>query len=126
MLKLSLEDQIKFDNRDMEDLKTDLAASGERKSVAESSLAVESKDLTADTKALEDLTADCEAKRQEYDAYVVKHASELKALAGAKKALSTSEGEVVSICPNADASFLQISASTSKPLAVVRFIRDLA
>merc|ERR1712087_656275 len=68
MLKLSLEDQIKFDNRDMEDLKADLAASGEKKSVAESALAVESKDLDADTKALEDLKADCEAKAKEYEA----------------------------------------------------------
>merc|ERR1711874_421568 len=43
MLKLSLEDQIKFDSRDMDDTKADLAASGEKDAAAESNLAVTTK-----------------------------------------------------------------------------------
>merc|ERR550539_2003572 len=39
MLKLSLEDQIKFDTKDLDDTKADLAASAEKKTVAEGSLA---------------------------------------------------------------------------------------
>ena len=39
MLKLSLEDRIKFDTRDLDDTKADLAASAEKKTVAEGSLA---------------------------------------------------------------------------------------
>merc|ERR1719412_1185651 len=59
MLKLSLEDQIKFDTRDLDDTKADLAASGEKKTVAESSLAVTTKCLQADIAALADLKSDC-------------------------------------------------------------------
>merc|ERR1719458_2385667 len=52
MLKLSLEDQIKFDTKELDDTKADLAASGEKQAAAESSLAVTTKDLDADSAAL--------------------------------------------------------------------------
>merc|ERR1719512_22785 len=62
MLKLSLEDQIKFDTKDMDDTKADLAAAKEKKTNAAQNLAVTSKDLKADVAALEDLKTDCAAK----------------------------------------------------------------
>merc|ERR1719433_1351384 len=92
ILKLSLQDQIKFDTKEMDDAKADLAASGEKKTVAESNLAVTTKDLDADIAALADLKADCAAKAKAYEATKVSIASELKAMAEAKRALSTSEG----------------------------------
>merc|ERR1719458_1414194 len=126
MLKLSLEDQIKFDTRDLDDTKADLAASAEKKSVAESSLAETATCLQTDTAALEDLKADCAAKASAYEALKVSIASELKAIAQAKKALSTSEG-TVQICSKGKLSFLQIGHSGSSSGAeIVRFVRDLA
>merc|ERR1719351_421618 len=80
MLKLSLEDQIKFDTKELDDTKADLAASGEKKTVAESNLAVTTKDLDADIAALADLKADCAAKAKAYEASKVSIASELEAL----------------------------------------------
>merc|ERR1719458_1452474 len=125
-LKLSLVDQIKFDTKDMDDTKADLAASGEKKGNAESSLAVTTKDLEADIAALADLKADCAAKAKAYEATKVSIASELKAIAQAKTALSTSEG-TVQICSKGKLSFLQIGHSGSSSGAeIVRFVRDLA
>merc|ERR1719288_71032 len=112
MLKLSLEDQIKFDTRDLDDTKADLAASAEKKSVAESSLAETATCLQTDTAALEDLKADCAAKASAYEALKVSIASELKAIAQAKTALSTSEG-TVQICSKGKLSFLQLGHSGS-------------
>merc|ERR1719412_3044003 len=94
MLKLSLEDQVKFDTRDMDDTKADLAASSEKKSVAESSLVETTKCLQADIAALADLKSDCAAKAKAYEAAKASIANELKAVAEAKRALSTSEGAV--------------------------------
>merc|ERR1719210_211126 len=126
ILKLSLEDQIKFDTRDLDDTKADLAASAEKKSVAESSLAETTKCLPSDVAALEDLKADCAAKASAYEALKVSIASELTAIAEAKKALSTSEG-TVQICNKGKLSFLQIGHSGSSSGAeIVRFVRDLA
>merc|ERR1719210_2490032 len=126
MLKLSLQDQIKFDTKEMDDAKADLAASGEKKTVAEANLAVTTKDLDADIAALADLNADCAAKAKAYEATKVSIASELKALAEAKRALSTSEG-AVQICNKGKLSFLQVGHSGSASGAeIVRFVRDLA
>merc|ERR1712113_1096495 len=112
--------------KDMDDTKADLAGSGEKKAVSESSLAVTTKDLEADIAALADLKADCAAKAKAYEATKVSIASELKALGEAKKALSTSEG-AVQICNKGKLSFLQISHSGSASGAeIVRFVRDLA
>merc|ERR1719273_2235849 len=52
MLKLSLNDQIKFDTNEMEDAKADLAGCGEKLVGATQSLSVMSADLAAATKAL--------------------------------------------------------------------------
>merc|ERR1719264_1460975 len=51
MLKQSLEDDIRFANKDMDEAKKALAASAESKAIAEGDLAVTSKDLAADTTA---------------------------------------------------------------------------
>merc|ERR1711972_394930 len=123
MLKLSLEDQIKFDSKEMDDTKADLASSGEKLSVAQSSLSVTTKDLEADNAALADLKADCAAKTKKYEATKASIAGELKALAEAKKALSTSEG-AVQICEDGKLSLLQVGSSG--PASVIRFVRDLA
>merc|ERR1719362_1098056 len=49
MLKQSLEDDIRFANKDMDEAKKSLSASAESKAIAEGDLAVTSKDLAADT-----------------------------------------------------------------------------
>merc|ERR1719343_2002473 len=67
MLKLSLEDQIKFDTKELDDTKADLAGSGEKLSAAQGNLAVTTKDLDTDKAALADLKADCAAKAKKYE-----------------------------------------------------------
>merc|ERR1712129_480601 len=49
MLKQSLEDDLRFANKDMDETKKALSASGEAKSTAEGDLVVTTKDLGADT-----------------------------------------------------------------------------
>jgi len=128
MLKQSLVDQIKFDNKDMTDSKGNLAASAEAKAAAEGDLSVTQKDLAADEASLASTNSDCMQKAGDYEAETKSRSEELKALAAAKAALSemTSGAQGLSYDLN-QVSFLQTSSQAeiigSK---VVRLIRDLA
>merc|ERR1719217_1473863 len=62
MLKQSLDDNIKFATQDTAAAKKSLATSSEKKATAEGDLALTTKSLAEDSKALSDLHQDCMTK----------------------------------------------------------------
>lgn len=130
MLKQSLEDEIKFANKEKDDAAKALAASGETKASATGDLSVTSKALAEDQKNLGQTHQDCMTKAEEFESETKSRAQEVTALAAAKKAVSemaTAAGDVVY------SSFLQTnshSALTSRAdlanFEAVRYVRDLA
>merc|ERR1719287_134547 len=133
MLKQSLEDEIKFGNKDMAESKKGIAANGEKKAAAEGDLAATSKELAADVSALADLHRDCMTKAEDFQAATKSRGEELKALAMAKKVIkeTTSGAEAVTYDLN-QVSFLQLARSsiaTRQDLGnfeAVHLVRDLA
>jgi len=124
MLKQSLEDEIKFANKEMDEAKKAKAASAESKATAEGDLDVTQKSLNEDLAALGKLHHDCMAKASEFEAEVASRGEELKALATAKKIIKdTTSGAVAQ-------TFLQLSKIQSRSdLAnseVVHLVRQLA
>lgn len=125
VLKLSLEDQIKFGNKEMDEAKQSKAASEEAKATAEGDLAVTSKDLAEDIKALADLHHNCMTKANDYEAETKSRGEELKALATAKKIIKETTGGAADQSYGLDqVSFLQ--TSNSFETRAVRFVRQLA
>jgi len=125
-LKLSLEDEIKYGNRDMSSAKKESAKSAEEKSAAEGDLEVTKKDLQADEGALATLHQDCMTKAQNFEAETKSRGEELEAIATAKKIIIEATGGAL-----AQVSLLQVArrVSTGVELAnfeAVRFVRDLA
>merc|ERR1719497_253463 len=128
MLKQSLEDEIANANKDMDDAKKSLSASGEAKATAQGDLTVTSKALATDTATLDDLHKDCLTKAQDFEAETKSRTEELKALAEAKKILKETTGgaEAQTYGLNQE-SFLQITSKASlAQFEAVRFVRDLA
>merc|ERR1719221_317521 len=133
MLKQSLEDQIKFGNKDLADAKKGSAASAEKKATAEGDLAATSKELAGDISTLADLHHNCMTKAEDYEAETKSRDEELKALAEAKKVIveTTSGADTISY-GFGQVSFLEQASmrfSTGADLAhfeAVRFVRDLA
>merc|ERR1719281_2217182 len=124
VLKLSLEDQIKFGNKEMDEAKQSKAASEEAKATAEGDLAVTSKDLAEDIKALADLHHNCMTKANDYEAETKSRGEELKALATAKKIIKETTGGAADQSYGLDQeSFLQMPEGENR---AVRFIRQLA
>merc|ERR1719198_1419296 len=119
---------MKFDTKDMDESKANLAASGEAKATAEGDLSVTEKDLAGDEASLATTNSDCMQKANNYEAEVKSRAEELKALAEAKKALTEMTGGAQDISYDlSQVSLLQISSRTDMTGSrVVRFIRDLA
>merc|ERR1719510_2258557 len=68
MLKQSLEDKIKYETKELDEAKTGIAASSEKKAAAEGDLAVTTKNLNEDTAALAALHHECLTKAQDYEA----------------------------------------------------------
>lgn len=133
MLKQSLEDSTKFDNKDFDDAKKSIAASGQAKAAAEGDLAVTSKELEEDLTTKEDLHQNCLSKAQDFELETKSRAEELKALADAKKVLKESTGGADDIAYGfSQASLLQLASAglrTAADLAhfeAVRFVRKLA
>merc|ERR1719497_271153 len=128
MLKQSLEDEIANANKDMDDAKKSLSASGEAKATAQGDLTVTSKALATDIATLEDLHKDCLTKAQDFEAETKSRTEELKALAEAKKILKETTGgaEAQTYGLNQE-SFLQITSKASlAQFEAVRLVRDLA
>lgn len=65
MLKQSLEDEIKYANKELSEAKSGIAAASEKKSGAEGDLQVTSKDLKGDIEALSDLHHECMRKAED-------------------------------------------------------------
>jgi len=123
MLRQSLEDEIKFANKEMDETKKAKAASAESKASAEGDLEVTQNSLNEDLSALGKLHHDCMSKAQEFEAEVTSRGEELKALATAKKIIK----ETTSGAAGQSYGFLQIQ--TSSDLAnseVVHLIRKMA
>merc|ERR1719386_70578 len=92
MLKQSLEDAIKYGNKDMDGAKKARGAASETMATAEGDLTVTSKDLAEDIKSLAELHHDCMTKAEEFEAEAKSRDEELKALAQARKIIAESTG----------------------------------
>jgi hypothetical protein len=126
MLRQSLEDEIKFANKEMDEAKKAKSESAESKATAEGDLEVTQKSLNEDLSALGKLHHDCMSKAQEFEAEVTSRGEELKALATAKKIII----ETTSGAAGQSYGFLQLSKIQSRSdLAnseVVHLVRQLA
>jgi len=124
MLKQSLEDEIKFGNKEMSEAKASSAASAEKKAAAEGDLGITSKDLETDITALGDLHHDCMTKAEDFEAETKSRGEELAALAKAKEIITEMTGAA---SDKVGYSFVQLSSSTDLAnFEVVRFVRDLS
>jgi len=128
-MKQSLEDAIKYANKDMDGAKKARVAASETKATAEGDLAVTSKDLAEDIKSLAELHHDCMTKATEFEEEVKSRGEELHALAEAKKVISESTGGAEALSYSlSQVSLLQLSKSemSSGGFQVVKFVRKLA
>jgi len=124
-LKQSLEDELSYGQKEMDEAQRGIAESSEKKATAEGDLAATSKDLAEDLKAKGTLHHDCMTKASTFEAETKSRGEELAALAKAKQIIkeATALNQV---------SFVQMERSTltsGAGLAIfesVRFIRDLA
>merc|ERR1719253_1062844 len=109
----------------MDKAKKNLATSAEGQATAEGDLAVTSKDLDEDVKALATLHQDCMSGAEDFEAETKSRGEELKALATAKKIIQ----EATSGAADQSYGFLQTGMSSGADLAkfeAVRLVRDLA
>lgn len=122
LLKQSLTDEIKFENKEMAEAKKTKYAAAEAKAVAAGDLDMTSKDLQGDVDQLAGLHHNCMTKADEYEAETKSRGEELKALADAKK--------IITEATSLEQSFVQVSkVSSHTELAnfeIVRMVRDLA
>jgi hypothetical protein len=131
MLKQSLDDSIKFANKDKAAATKAKDSSAEKKSVAEGDLDVTTKALKGDVAEKADLHRDCMTKAEDFEAETKSRGEELKALATAKKVIQEATGGADKLSYGlTQISFLQRSRiSSGAELArfeAVRLIRDLA
>jgi len=124
-LKQSLEDKIKYEKKELDEAKTGIAASNEKKAIAEGDLEATTKNLDEDVNALSELHHECLTKAQDYESATKSRGEELTAIATAKKAISeTTVGAADLSYGFRQVSFLQRSQSGG--LKVVRFLREFA
>jgi len=122
-LKQSLEDKIKYETKELDEAKTGIAASSEKKATAEGDLEVTTKNLNEDITALSDLHHECLTKAQDYEAETKSRGEELTAIATAKKAIQeTTSGAAGLSYGLSQVSFLQ----TAPGFQAVQFLRGLA
>jgi len=136
LLKLELEDAIKFANKELGKCKKGKAASAETKGKAEGDLAVVMKGLSEDMHQLADTHHDCMEKATEFETETKARAAELKALAEAKKVIiEMTGGAAAQTYGLIDSSFLQVSATSGSRLSTradlanfeaVRFVKSLS
>merc|ERR1719380_582813 len=92
MLKLELEDAIKYGGQEMDKKKKQNAASEETKAEAEGELEVVNKDLAEDMKVLADTHQECMTKATDFETETASRAEELKVIATAKKIIIEATG----------------------------------
>jgi len=131
MLKQSLEDEISYANKELDEAKKGIAVSSEKKSNAEGDLDATSKELASDITTKETLHGKCLEAAEEFQATTKSRGEELKVLAQAKTTIQeATEGS--SLALDQAASFLQVSRSSlasGEDLAnfeAVHLVRDLA
>jgi len=125
MMAQGLKDEIKYATQDLNKAKKSLAASAEAKATAEGELAVTTKDLDEDIKALDTLHQDCMSGAEDFEAETKSRGEELHALATAKKVIQ----EATAGAASQSYDFLQTSMSSGADLAkyeAMRLVRDLA
>merc|ERR1711972_294818 len=124
-------DEIKNGNKEMSEAKKGRAASSEKKAGAEADLAATSKARAGDVSTLANLHQSCLTYAQNYEAETKSRGEELKALAEAKKVISSetvgAEGATYGLN---QVSFVQRSTLSSQAdlakFEAVRFVRKLA
>merc|ERR550514_1793695 len=87
MLKLSLEDGIKAETKELAESKKEKAMAEEKNAEAAGNLERSKKEIAADEIKLKDLQHECMSKAQEFEAAQIERNAELEALAAAKKIL---------------------------------------
>merc|ERR1719454_1193381 len=92
MLKQGLEDATAQANKELAEAKKAKAGAEEAKAEAEGELERTNTELAADEKRLKDLQHECMTKAEEYDVEQSETASELEALAMAKKIIKETTG----------------------------------
>merc|ERR1719146_332393 len=108
MLKMELEDAIKFGNQEMDKTKKANAACEETKAEAEGDLEVTNKDLAEDIKLLADTHQECMTKATDFEAETASRGEELKVIAQAKKIIIEATGGATA----QTYSFLQVAISS--------------
>merc|ERR1719364_320089 len=129
MLKLELEDAMKYGGQETDKKKKQNAASEETKAEAEGDLEVTNKALAEDIKQLADTHQECMTKAQDFEAETASRGEELKAIAEAKKIIIEMTGGATS----QTYSFLQLTSAsrlqTRADLAnfeAVKYVQKLA
>jgi len=130
LLKQSLEDQMKVDNKELDESKSAKHEASEVHAGASANLETTQKDLAEDETVLANMESDCKTRVEDYEASVKNRAEELKALAAAKTAVMDATGGGESLVYN-ETSFLQLSGSEASKVwlanfEVVNFLRRLA
>merc|ERR1719199_2360041 len=120
-MKVTLEDEINFGNKELGEAKTRSAETSEGKATAEGDLDATSKALAASTNALANLHADCMEKAQTFEAETASRAEELKALATAKKIIKEAMDGAEAVAYGLDqVSLLQVDPPRFQALRIVR------
>eukprot|EP00930_Biecheleria_cincta_P061946 TRINITY_DN4747_c0_g2_i2.p1 TRINITY_DN4747_c0_g2~~TRINITY_DN4747_c0_g2_i2.p1 ORF type:complete len:666 (+),score=209.86 TRINITY_DN4747_c0_g2_i2:51-2048(+) len=94
LLRQSLDDQIKFADKEVASLKSTQAEESTNQASGEKELKETTSDLAEDSKELADFTAECRRKKEDYALESKERADELSALASAKEALKNTGGAV--------------------------------
>jgi len=129
LLKLSLEDGIKAETKELAESKKEKAMGEETGAEAAGNLERSKKEIAADEIKLKDLQHECMSKAQEFEAAQIERNAELEALAAAKKILQEKTGGAA----ERTYSFVQVAAqSTAKAKAkgsrdrIVSMLQELA
>jgi len=128
MLRQSLDAKIKTMNKEMGEAKKSKAATGETQAVAKGNLDMTKKDLSQDEKELAELHHECLDQANSFEEGMASRGEELKALAEAKKIISsTSGGATKQTYALAQASFVQVaSKSQSSGSSALHIVRKIA
>jgi len=121
MLKLSLEDGIKSETKELAESKKQKAMAEETKSTSTGELERSAKEITADTTKLKDLQHECMTKAQEFELAQKERNAELEALATAKKILQEKTGAAA----ERTYSFVQVAAKETPRNRVVNLLQGL-
>jgi len=110
LMRQSLQDQLKVDNKDIGVTKGMMQEATETKAEAVGEFQVTQKDLEDAQAFLKDTKRDCMTRASDHETSVRNRAEELKAIKGAKKAISENLGGAASLVYNST-SFLQVHGS---------------